>query len=122
MAIVIQRPTTKQIKQGLRGYTTESPAPIPKLQRWESKKYRKWVSEHPCIICGKSPPNDPHHLKIKGNGGMSRKPDDVWCVPLCREHHNEIETSGKLSFEATYNIDLIISTLTLCQEWIMKGN
>ena len=63
--------------------------PMPKHKRWRSEKYLKFIRKQPCIIC--QYPSEPHHIKIKGNSGMARKPDDTYCIPLCRLHHSEIE-------------------------------
>ena len=92
---------------------------IPKSKRWESKKYRQWVSTLPCIICLKTP-SAPHHVKIKGHGGMSRKPSDYWCIPLCHEHHLEIHNAGKRTFAERHNIDYITEVCKICQQFITQ--
>lgn len=53
-------------------------------------EYREWVAmEHPCMICRiEDDTRHPHHWRdFETGGGMSLKPADHWCVPLCNEHH-----------------------------------
>lgn len=47
--------------------------------------------------------SDPHHTLSRGAGGV-----DEHCVPLCRRHHNELDSpwSGPKTFEATHDINL----------------
>lgn len=42
------------------------------------------------MACGAQP--EPHHVKIKGLslGGMGMKAPDLFTIPLCREHHDEL--------------------------------
>ncbi|WP_425299735.1 DUF968 domain-containing protein [Providencia rettgeri] len=61
----------------------------PKLQRWESEKYLKWVKSQPCCICN-SIAHDAHHLIGHGQGGMGTKAHDLFTIPLCRVHHSEL--------------------------------
>ena len=54
----------------------------------KSRKYLKWVSEQPCIYCGKE--SQAHHLRILALGsGMSKKVPDYFTLPVCYEHHAE---------------------------------
>jgi len=94
--------------------------PMPKAKPWRSKKYREGISSLPCIICNRQGPNDPHHLRALGNGGIGQKPDDCWCIPLCRKHHNEIHSLGAGTFQKKYGVDLNLCLLLVCQEWIKK--
>ncbi|WP_123007599.1 DUF968 domain-containing protein, partial [Escherichia coli] len=61
----------------------------PKRRRWVNEKYTRWVKTQPCACCGK-PADDPHHLIGHGQGGMGTKSHDIFTLPLCREHHNEL--------------------------------
>lgn len=67
----------------------------PKLARWESKKYLKWVKSQCCCVCG-NPADDPHHIIGHGQGGMGTKGHDLFCLPLCRGHHDELHRDPKL--------------------------
>ena len=64
---------------------------IPKNKRWDSKEYRKFVAELPCVSCHiKDGTIVPHHLKGRGSpvsGGMGYKASDLFTMPLCFECH-----------------------------------
>lgn len=66
----------------------------PKLQRWESEKYLRWVKSQPCCICG-SIADDAHHIIGHGQGGIGTKAHDVFTIPLCRIHHSELHKDPK---------------------------
>ncbi|WP_392552902.1 DUF968 domain-containing protein [Orbus wheelerorum] len=61
----------------------------PKLKRWECEKYTQWVKTQPCVCCGKQA-DDPHHIIGYGQGKMGGKPHDIFTIPLCRTHHNDL--------------------------------
>lgn len=63
----------------------------PKLQRWESEKYTRWVKTQQCCGCG-SPADDPHHIINSGLGlgGVGTKTHDLFVIPLCRRCHDEL--------------------------------
>jgi len=45
-----------------------------------------------CTVCNKVGGNDPHHLKAgTGERGAGMRSTDRWAVPLCRQHHSELE-------------------------------
>lgn len=61
--------------------------------------YLAAVRQLPCLACGKSPPNEAHHVKSRGAGGG----DDYWnLIPLCNEDHvsgpNAWHRLGAISF------------------------
>ncbi|WP_432276957.1 DUF968 domain-containing protein [Escherichia coli] len=83
----------------------------PKRRRWVNEKYTRWVKTQPCACCGK-PADDPHHLIGHGQGGMGTKSHDIFTLPLCREHHNELHVDP-LAFEEKHGsqVDLIFRFL-----------
>ncbi|WP_252354697.1 DUF968 domain-containing protein, partial [Escherichia coli] len=83
----------------------------PKRRRWVNEKYTRWVKTQPCACCGK-PADDPHHLIGHGQGGMGTKSHDIFTLPLCREHHNELH-ADPLAFEEKHGsqVDLIFRFL-----------
>ncbi len=83
----------------------------PKRRRWMNEKYTRWVKTQPCACCGK-PADDPHHLIGHGQGGMGTKAHDIFTLPLCREHHNELH-ADPLAFEEKHGsqVDLIFRFL-----------
>lgn len=72
----------------------------PKRRRWESDKYTRWVKQQPCMCCNK-PADDPHHLIGHGMGGMGTKAHDIFVIPLCRAHHDELH-ANTAAFEEKY--------------------
>ncbi|EFM6596130.1 DUF968 domain-containing protein [Escherichia coli] len=83
----------------------------PKRRRWVNEKYTRWVKTQSCACCGK-PADDPHHLIGHGQGGMGTKSHDIFTLPLCREHHNELH-ADPLAFEEKHGsqVDLIFRFL-----------
>lgn len=49
-----------------------------------------------CSMCGAPPPNDPHHLKARGFGGV--KSNDDQCVSLCRRCHDDVHRLGRAAW------------------------
>ena len=53
-------------------------------------KDRDWVLEvasYACCVCDSRYRVQAHHLRETGAGCMSKKPPDVFVVPLCMKHH-----------------------------------
>lgn len=63
----------------------------------DSKKHLEYIRSLPCVCCG-APRGDPHHLiDIKPYGkqkALGGKHEDMWCIPLCRKHHDGIHNAG----------------------------
>ncbi|MGK3355006.1 DUF968 domain-containing protein, partial [Escherichia coli] len=76
----------------------------PKRRRWLNEKYTRWVKTQPCACCGK-PADDPHHLIGHGQGGMGTKAHDLFVLPLCRKHHDELH-ADTVAFEEKYGSQL----------------
>ncbi|WP_421550915.1 DUF968 domain-containing protein [Kluyvera intermedia] len=86
--------------------TPESLMRKPKRRRWENEKYTRWVKTQQCMCCS-NPADDPHHLIGHGQGGMGTKAHDLFVIPLCREHHDELHASP-VAFEAKYGNQLVL--------------
>lgn len=55
-----------------------------------SRSYLDWVKKLPCVVCGQQA-DDPHHRHGSGwSSGMGSKASDLWTIPLCRPHHDEL--------------------------------
>ncbi|HHS4145565.1 TPA: DUF968 domain-containing protein [Escherichia coli] len=76
----------------------------PKRRRWVNEKYTRWVKTQPCACCGK-PADDAHHLIGHGQGGMGTKAHDLFVLPLCRKHHDELH-ADTVVFEEKYGSQL----------------
>ncbi|WP_109402775.1 DUF968 domain-containing protein [Proteus terrae] len=83
----------------------------PKMHRWENSQWLQWVKTQPCCVCGQQA-DDPHHIIGHGMGGMGTKAHDLFTIPLCRQHHDELHRDPKL-WEANYGnqIELLFSFL-----------
>lgn len=78
----------------------------PKLKRWECEKYTQWVKMQPCVCCGKQA-DDPHHIIGYGQGKMGSKAHDIFTLPLCRFHHNELHADVE-EWENKYGSQILL--------------
>jgi len=91
---------------------------IEKTKRYRSEKYLNFIRSKRCLICDRLA--EPHHVKINHNSGMGRKPDDTYSIPLCRDHHEEIEKLNTVSFCDKYVIDIYNELFLLVKEFLEK--
>ncbi len=59
--------------------------------------HRAYIKTLPCAVCLKKPPSDGHHLKIGEASeyrGIGMRAVDRFLVPLCRFHHDDLESYG----------------------------
>lgn len=100
----------EDIKQILKlAVDPEPPASLmlkPKLQRWTNDKYLQWVKSQPCCVCN-SIAHDAHHLIGYGQGGMGTKAHDLFTIPLCRIHHDELH-KDKTEWERVHGSQLVL--------------
>lgn len=87
---------------------------IPKQPRTVNKKYIAYVKDHGCIVCGDEGV-DPHHLVSRAAWGS-----DYFCIPLCREHHVEIEQIGVMKFESKYDATVWKDCAFLLERWVRE--
>lgn len=93
--------------------------------RQEKRDYLAFVRTLPCLICrlewiphGMQAAHVRYHAIDYGKPitGAGRKPDDLWCVPLCPDHHvfglDAQHASGERDWWRRHEIDpLIIAPL-----------
>ncbi|HDL7635211.1 TPA: DUF968 domain-containing protein [Yersinia enterocolitica] len=79
---------------------------IPKRQRWENKKWLKWVKSQQCCGCGSSA-DDPHHIIGHGQGGMGTKAHDLFTIPLCRLCHEALHADMH-TWEAEHGSQIVL--------------
>lgn len=81
------------------------------------------IREMPCCACKNGPGGEAHHLKADtGERGMGLRSTDRWTVPLCRNHHDEVERAGtrnERSWFAKVNIEPALLAHDL---WINTGD
>ena len=85
---------------------------IPKkprrTERWKSQSHLNHVRKHACVNCGSVANIQAAHVRMGSGAGMSRKPDDFRCVPLCGGSptvegcHSEQHRVGEPKFWALY--------------------
>ncbi|PWV99557.1 DUF968 domain-containing protein [Mangrovibacter plantisponsor] len=86
--------------------TPESFMLRPKRRRWVNQKFTRWAKSQPCECCRK-PADDPHHIIGHGQGGMATKAHDLFVIPLCRAHHDELH-ADTVAFEEKYGSQLAL--------------
>ncbi len=103
---LVQEKAKKIVTMKVDPETPESFMLKPKRRRWVNEKYTRWVKAQSCVCCNK-PADDPHHLIGHGQGGMGTKAHDLFVIPLCREHHDELH-ADPVAFEAKYGDQLVL--------------
>ena len=89
-------------------------AAFPKINPSRDKKYRAWVRTHPCLACSVSDETiADHHIHKLGTG---IKCSDYETVPVCYDHHQEVEKSRE-DFERRYGLDLKEEAERRKEEW-----
>lgn len=108
---IIQEKANKVLALKVDPESPESFMLRPKRSRWENEKYTRWVKQQPCLCCNQQA-DDPHHLIGNGMGGMGTKAHDLFVIPLCRKHHDELH-ADTAAFEAKYGsqLELVIKFL-----------
>ncbi|MFH0989915.1 MAG: hypothetical protein V1799_07860 [bacterium] len=71
---------------------------------FRDKEYLIFVSGKPCIVDGM--PGQAHHYGNQSDGrGTGHKATDQKLVPLCVDHHREVERLGRKKFEKKHAVD-----------------
>jgi hypothetical protein len=92
-----------------------------KTIRLRDKDHRRFVSLHPCLICGRTPA-DAHHLRFAQPRALGRKVSDEFTVPVCRTHHRELHRHGdEASWWKRLNVDPLQTALKLWQQTRLNG-
>jgi Protein of unknown function (DUF968) len=105
---------TKQVTSAdPKNRSTKRTRVLSKTIRLRDQDHRKFVSQQPCVVCGRTPV-DAHHLRFAQPRALSRKVSDEFTVPLCRLHHRELHRHGdELAWWRTFKIDPLPIALTL---------
>ena len=86
-------------------------------------QYLVWIRSLPCLACGSIRQMEAAHTG--SDGGMSQKPSDYSCVPLCRDCHtagaNAYHRIGKLAFERRCGVPLAELVKVLNGVWRGKS-
>jgi hypothetical protein len=97
------------------------PRLVAKTIRLRDKDHLKFVSQQPCLLCGRAPA-DPHHLSFAQPRALGRKVSDEFTVPVCRLHHNELHRYGdEVSWWAGVHVDPVPIALALWRRTREEG-
>ena len=90
----------------------------------DCEKHRAAVRTLPCSIpsCNRVGGVDPHHLKQTGERGAALRSPDKYAVPLCREHHEEIERAGSKNELRWFEVRGIEVLGLAAALWGIRGN
>jgi hypothetical protein len=92
-----------------------------KTIRLRDKDHRRFVSLHPCLICGRTPA-DAHHLRFAQPRALGRQVSDEFTVPVCRTHHRELHRHGdEASWWKRLKVDPLPTALKLWQQTRLNG-
>ncbi len=80
---------------------------------YHSKERIEFVKNLPCVACGKKLCHN-HHIQ---SGGMRRKADYIWIVPLCTNHHFEVHARGRITFEIRHRVRWIEAAKRTEEKW-----
>lgn len=84
--------------------------------RLRSAAHRKFVGQHLCILWERKDCAGPvdccHARDVAPRGHGGGKPDDTYCVAMCRKHHRESEKR-----ESTWGQENGVDVLALCLEF-----
>ncbi|WP_375058395.1 DUF968 domain-containing protein [Zobellella sp. DQSA1] len=78
----------------------------PKLTRWQSEAYLKFVRSQPCVATGTTEAVEAHHLIGHGHSGMALKVHDLMTFPLCHREHMRLHNQGWQQWEREHGSQL----------------
>lgn len=109
--VIVQEKAKRVLSLKVDPETPESFMLRPKRRRWTNEKYTRWVKQQTCACCNQ-PADDPHHITGLGLGGMATKAHDLFVIPLCRAHHDELH-ADTAAFEQRYGTqpEMLLKTL-----------
>lgn len=96
-------PTVKQPSKGRREW----------FRVYGSEARVAWVARSPSVVSGKLGCENCHVT----TGGMGRKADACWIVPLTPAEHRELHQHGTATFEAKYGVDLKVEAAKIDAAW-----
>ena len=89
---------------------------ISEPKRIRCKEHLRYVASQPCVICGRSP-SHAHHVRYAQRRGLGIKVSDVFTVPLCATHHQQLHnTTKEREWWQARKIDPLMIASTLWRE------
>jgi len=85
--------------------------------RETDKDYLAYIKSQPCLVLNSECIGDivAHHTLSRGSGGS-----DYGAVCLCMNHHNNVHSLGKKTFQELYNINFNKEIIRLLVGYIKK--
>lgn len=85
----------------------------PKLTRWQSEAYLKFVRSQPCVVTGTIEAVEAHHVIGHGQSGMAMKTHDLMTFPLSHNEHMKLHDNGWQQWERQHGSQLehVIATI-----------
>lgn len=76
----------------------------------------QWIKSQPCVVSGEQA-NDVQNAHVK-TGGMGRKADYIWIVPMRAGYHRQLHRVGVESFQAIFGVDLVALAEETQRRWL----
>lgn len=85
----------------------------PKLTRWQSEAYLKFVRSQPCVVTGTIEAVEAHHVIGHRQSGMAMKAHDLMTFPLSHSEHIKLHDNGWQQWERQHGSQLehVITTI-----------
>jgi hypothetical protein len=83
------------------------------LRAYGSSERVMWIIRHPSVVSGRGPCVNAHVR----TGGVGRKADAKWIIPITFKEHNELHQHGQKTFEQKHGIDLLKAAEKIEAEW-----
>jgi len=93
--------------------------------RQHNEAHLNFIRGLPCIVCANNIETQAAHIRmadpriLKRQSGMQEKPDDIFTLPLCGEHHAMQHRMSEQKFWMWVGVDPILVALAL---WYSRGD
>ena len=91
----------------------------PKSDLRRRANHLTFVSQLPCVVCGKAAPSEAAHARFGSDGGTGLKASDRYSMSLCTSCHALQHEFGELRFWSVVRIDPLNVAFRL---WTVSGD
>jgi hypothetical protein len=111
----------RQVNNAVAWHVDKGALTLNEPRRYRDRAHLRFVSAHPCLICGRRP-SDAHHLRFAQPRALGRRVSDEYAVPLCRSHHRALHRCGdEVAWWKTNGVDPIPAAGELWQRTRLDG-
>jgi hypothetical protein len=111
----------RRVNNAVAWHVDKGALPLSEPRRYRDRAHLRFVSAHPCLICGRRP-SDAHHLRFAQPRALGRRVSDEYAVPLCRSHHRALHRCGdEVAWWKTNGVDPIPAAGELWQRTRLDG-